>query len=170
MKINSQVFPKFCAYMSLSLAVMILTAYGMAERGFDVLADMAGGKALGIWLMIIFAAAVTAFIIRKRIWYMKISALILTLVIYSLAEGVMFSVLFLGDSLIAVVIVSVIFILSALTYSDKAMTRKGDSNQSALAWVLSTHFGVMMVISFWVLIYGAWDTTKRRYSKERRHS
>ncbi len=80
----------------------------------------------------------------------------------------MFSVLFLGDSLIADVIISVIFILSALVHSDKAMTRKGDPKQSALAWSLSTHFGVMMVISFWVLIYGAWDTTKRRYTKERR--
>gem|GEM_PF-4593900 len=164
MKINSQVFTKFCAYMSLSLAVMILTAYLMADKGFDILADMAGGKALGIWLIIIFAAAVTAFVIRKRIWQMNLSALILILIVYSLAEGVMFSVLFLGDSLIADVIISIIFILSALTYSDKAMARKGDSNQSALAWSLSTHFGVMMVISFWVLIWGAWDTTKRRYT------
>ena len=168
MKINSQVFTKFCAYMSLSLAVMILTAYLMADKGFDFLADMAGGKALIIWLMIIFAAAVTAFIIRKRIWHMNLSSLIVILVIYSVLEGVMFSVLFLGDSLIADVIISVIFILAALTYSEKAMTRKGDPNQSALAWSLSAHFGVMMVISFWVLIWGAWDTTKRRYSKGRR--
>ena len=154
--------------MSLSLAVMILSAYLMAEKGFDFLADMAGGKALGIWLMIIFATAVTAFIIRKRIWQMNLSSLILILIVYSLAEGVTFSVLFLGDSLIADVIISVIFILSALVQSEKAMTRKGDSNQSALAWSLSTHFGVMMVISFWVLIWGAWDTTKRRYSRGRR--
>ncbi len=154
--------------MSLSLAVMILTAYLMAEKGFDFLADMAGGKALGIWLMIIFAAAAAAFIIRKRIWHMNLSSLILILIVYSLAEGVTFSVLFLGDSLIADVIISIIFILSALVHSEKAMTRKGDPNQSALAWVLSTHFGVMMVISFWVLIWGAWDTTKRRYSRGRR--
>lgn len=154
--------------MTLSLAVMILSAYLMAEKGFDFLADMAGGKALGIWLMIIFATAVTAFIIRKRIWQMNLSSLILILIVYSLAEGVTFSVLFLGDSLIADVIISVIFILSALVQSEKAMTRKGDSNQSALAWSLSTHFGVMMVISFWVLIWGAWDTTKRRYSRGRR--
>ena len=150
------------------MAVMILTAYLMADKGFDFLADMAGGKALIIWLMIIFAAAVTAFIIRKRIWHMNLSSLIVILVIYSVLEGVMFSVLFLGDSLIADVIISVIFILAALTYSEKAMTRKGDPNQSALAWSLSAHFGVMMVISFWVLIWGAWDTTKRRYSKGRR--
>lgn len=150
------------------MAVMILTAYLMADKGFDFLADMAGGKALGIWLIIILAGAVTAFIIRKRIWYMNLSSLIVILVIYSVLEGVMFSVLFLGDSLIADVIISVIFILAALTYSEKAMTRKGDSNQSALAWSLSTHFGVMMVISFWVLIWGAWDTTKRRYSRGRR--
>ena len=154
--------------MILSLAVMILSAYVMAEKGFDFLADMAGGNALGIWLMIIFAGAVTAFILRKRIWRMKILSLAFILVIYSLAEGVTFSVFFLGDSLIAVVIVAVILILAALTYREKAMTRKGDPNQSALAWVLSTHFGVMMVISFWVIIWGAWDTTMRRYSKGRR--
>ena len=150
--------------MSLSLAVMILTAYGMADKGFDILGDVMGGSGLGAWLILILITALTAFIIRKRIWYMNLSALILILIVYSLAEGVMFSVLFLGDSLIADVIISIIFILSALTYSDKAMTRKGDSNQSALAWSLSTHFGVMMVISFWVLIWGAWDTTKRRYT------
>ena len=156
--------------MSLSLAVMILTAYGMADKGFDILGGVKGGSGLGAWLILIAITAVTAFVIRKRIWQMNLSALILILVIYSLAEGVMFSVLFLGDSLIADVIISVIFILAALTYSEKAMTRKGDPNQSALAWSLSAHFGVMMVISFWVLIWGAWDTTKRRYSKERRHS
>lgn len=154
--------------MSLSLAVMILTAYLMAEKGFDILGDVMGGSGLGAWLILIAITAIMSFIIRKRIWYMKISSLILILVIYSLAEGVMFSVLFLGDSLIADVIISIIFILSALVYSEKAMTRKGDSNQSALAWSLSTHFGVIMVISFWVLIWGAWDTTKRRYSKRRR--
>lgn len=154
--------------MSLSLAVMILTAYLMAEKGFDILGDVMGGSGLGAWLILIAITAIMSFIIRKRIWYMKISSLILILVIYSLAEGVMFSVLFLGDSLIADVIISIIFILSALVDSEKAMTRKGDSNQSALAWSLSTHFGVIMVISFWVLIWGAWDTTKRRYSKRRR--
>lgn len=146
------------------MAVMILTAYVMAERGFDVLGDVMGGSGLGVWLILIAITAVTAFIIRKRVWYMKISSLIVILVIYSVLEGVMFSVLFLGDSLIADVIISIIFILAALTYSDKAMTRKGDPNQSALAWSLSTHFGVMIVISFWVIIWGAWDTTMRRYT------
>ncbi|MBR0169127.1 MAG: hypothetical protein IJQ08_10685 [Synergistaceae bacterium] len=168
MKINSQVLPKFCAYMSLSLAVMILTAYVMALKGFDVLADMAGGNALGIWLILIAITAVTAFIIRKRIWNMKVSTLISTLITYSLAEGVMFSVFFLGDSMIGVVIVAMIFILAAMTYSEKALTRKGDANQSALAWALSVYLGVIMVVSFWVLIWGAWDTTKRRYTKGRR--
>ena len=167
MKINSQVFTKFCAFMALSLAVMIFTAYVMALKGFDVLADMAGGSALGIWLILIVITAITAFIIRKRVWYMTVSTLIATLITYSLAEGVMFSVFFLGDSTIGVAIVAVIFVLAALTYSEKAMTRKGDTAQSALAWVLSTHFGVIMVISFWVVIWGAWDTTNRRYSKHK---
>lgn len=153
--------------MSLSLAVMILSAYVMAEEGFDFLADMAGGNALGIWLILIAITAVTAFIIRKRIWNMKVSTLISTLITYSIAEGVMFSVFFLGDSMIGVVIVAVIFILAALTYSEKALTRKGDANQSALAWSLSVYLGVIMVVSFWVIIWGAWDTTKRRYTRHK---
>ena len=153
--------------MSLSLAVMILTAYVMALKGFDVLADMAGGNALGIWLILIAITAVTAFIIRKRIWNMKVSTLISTLITYSLAEGVMFSVFFLGDSMIGVVIVAMIFILAAMTYSEKALTRKGNANQSALAWALSVYLGVIMVVSFWVIIWGAWDTTMRRYSKHK---
>lgn len=153
--------------MSLSLAVMLLTAYVMADKGFDVLGDVMGGSGLGAWLIIIAITAITAFIISKRVWRMKVSPLILTLVIYSVLEGVMFSVFFLGDSVIGVVIVSVIFILAALFNSEKAMTRKGDTNQSALAWVLSVHFGVIMVISLWVLIWGAWDTTKRRYTRHK---
>lgn len=48
MKINSQVFTKFCAYMSLSLAVMILTAYLMADKGFDFLGGVMGGSGLGV--------------------------------------------------------------------------------------------------------------------------
>ncbi len=149
------------------MAVMILSAYVMAEEGFDFLADMAGGNALGIWLILIAITAVTAFIIRKRIWNMKVSTLISTLITYSIAEGVMFSVFFLGDSMIGVVIVAVIFILAALTYSEKALTRKGDANQSALAWSLSVYLGVIMVVSFWVIIWGAWDTTKRRYTRHK---
>lgn len=149
------------------MAVMLLTAYVMADKGFDVLGDIMGGSGLGAWLIIIAITATTAFIISKRVWRMKISQLTATLIIYSVLEGVMFSVFFLGDSVIGVVIVSVIFILAALFNSEKAMTRKGDPNQSALAWVLSVHFGVIMVISLWVLIWGAWDTTKRRYTRHK---
>ena len=164
---DSQIFPKFCAYMILSLGLMILTAYVMALKGFDVLADMAGGNALGIWLILIAITAVTAFVIRKRIWHMKTLTLIVILTIYSITEGIMFSVLFLGDSVIAVVIVSVIFILAILADGEKAMTRKGDVSNTVLAWTLSAHICVMMVISLWVLIWGAWDTTKRRYSRHK---
>ena len=153
--------------MALSLVLMILSAYVMAERGFDILGDVMGGSGLGAWLILIAVTAITSFIIRKKIWHMKISSLAILIVIYSLAEGIMFSVFFLGESMIAVVIVTVIFILAAMTYSEKAMTRKGVPLQSALAWTLSVHFGVMMVISFWVLIWGAWDTTKRRYTRHK---
>ena len=164
---QTQILAKFCVYMALSLVLMILTAYFTAFGLLEILADIAGSKALIIWLMIIFASAVTAFIIRKRIWHMKTLTLIVILTIYSITEGIMFSVLFLGDSVIAVVIVSVIFILAILADREKAMKRKGDVSNTALAWALSAHICVMMVISLWVLIWGAWDTTKRRYSRHK---
>lgn len=162
--IKSHIFKNFCVYMSLSLLLMIAVSYLMAYHGFDVLADMFGGSALGIWLVIIAAGAITAFIIRKSIWHMEIFSLVILLILYSLITGITFSVFFLGDSLIGIIIVSVIFILAALNYSSRALSMKNVSG-AALCWVLSVYFGVLMVISLWVLIWGAWDTTKRRYSK-----
>ena len=154
--------------MAVSLAAMILTAYFTALKGFDFLADMAGGNALGIWLAVIFAGAVTAFVIRKSIWHMEIFPLAIILVIYSLVEGMMFSVLFLGESVIAVVIVSVIFIVAALSRGEEAVSRKGDASQIALAWTLSVYLDVIMVISLWVIVWGAWETTRRRYMSHKR--
>lgn len=165
---QSQVFTKFCAYMAVSLVLMVAAAYFTAFTLLDFLADIAGGKTLGIWLTVIFAGAVTAFVIRKSIWRMETSSLIILLVIYSLVEGMMFSVLFLGESAIAVVIVSVIFIVAALSKGEEAVNRKGDASQIALAWTLSVYLNVMMVISLWVLIWGAWDTTRRRYMSRKR--
>ena len=136
----------------------------MASHGFDVLADIFGGSALGIWLVIIAIGAISAFIIRKSIWNMKISSLVILLAVYTLIMGIMFSVFFLGDSLIGIIIVLVIFILAALNYSQRALSSK-NASKAALCWELSVYFGVFMVISLWVLIWGAWDTTKRRYSK-----
>ena len=164
--IKSQIFKHFCVYMSLSLMLMTAVSYLMAFHGFEVLADMFGGSALGIWLIIIAAGAITAFIIRKSIWHMEISSLVILLAVYTLIMGIMFSVFFLGDSLIGIIIVSVIFILAALTYSPRALSMKNVSC-AALCWALSVYFGVLMVISLWVLIWGAWDTTKRRYTKKK---
>ena len=164
--IKSNIFKKFCVYMSLSLLLMIAVAYLMASHGFDVLADIFGGSALGIWLIIIAAGAITAFIIRKNIWQMEISSVVILLILYSLITGIAFSVFFLGDSLIGIIIVSVIFILSALNYSPRALAMKNES-KAAICWALSVYFGVLMVISCWVLIWGAWDTTKRRYTKKK---
>ena len=152
--------------MSLSLLLMIAVAYLMASHGFDVLADIFGGSALVIWLIIIAAGAITAFIIRKSIWHMEISSVVILLILYSLITGIAFSVFFLGDSLIGIIIVSVIFILSALNYSSRALAMKNES-KAAICWALSVYFGVLMVISCWVLIWGAWDTTKRRYTKKK---
>ena len=164
--IKSNIFKHFCVYISLSLLLMIAVSYLMAFHGFDVLADMFGGSALGIWLVIIAAGAISAFIIRKNIWYMEISSLLILLAVYTVIMGITFSVFFLGDSLIGIIIVSVIFILSALTYSPRALSMKNVSC-AALCWALSVYFGVLMVISLWVLIWGAWDTTKRRYTKKK---
>ena len=150
--------------MSLSLLLMTFTAYITAQYGFDVLAEIFGGSALGVWLLTIAAGAISAFIIRKKIWTMDLSSVMSLLVLYSLITGVMFSVFFLGDSAIGVSIVAVIFILSALTYSDCALSSKNTS-RAAVCWALSVYLGVLMVLSLWVLIWGAWDTTKRRYSR-----
>ncbi|MBQ7665151.1 MAG: hypothetical protein IJS42_00385 [Synergistaceae bacterium] len=164
--IKSNIFKKFCAYMSLSLLFMIAVSYLMASHGFDVLADIFGGSALGIWLVIIAIGGISAFIIRQIIWYMKIFSLVILLILYSFITGIMFSVFFLGDSLIGIIIVSVIFILSALYYSPRALIMK-NALRASLCWTLSVYLAVMMVISLWVLIWGAWDTTKRRYTKKK---
>ena len=164
--IKSNIFKKFCAYMSLSLLFMIAVSYLMASHGFDVLADIFGGSALGIWLIIIAIGGISAFMIRQIIWYMKIFSLVILLILYSFITGIMFSVFFLGDSLIGIIIVSVIFILAALTYSPRALIMK-NALRASLCWTLSVYLGVLMVISLWVLIWGAWDTTKRRYTKKK---
>ena len=164
--IKSHIFKNFCVYMSLSLLLMIAVSYLMAYHGFDVLADIFGGSALGIWLIIIAIGGISAFIIRQIIWYMKIFSLVILLILYSFITGIMFSVFFLGDSLIGIIIVSVIFILAALTYSPRALIMK-NALRASLCWTLSVYLGVLMVISLWVLIWGAWDTTKRRYTKKK---
>ena len=164
--IKSNIFKKFCVYMSLSLLFMIAVSYLIASHGFDVLADIFGGSALGIWLVIIAIGGISALIIRQIIWYMKIFSLVILLILYSFITGIMFSVFFLGDSLIGIIIVSVIFILAALTYSPRALIMK-NALRASLCWTLSVYLGVLMVISLWVLIWGAWDTTKRRYTKKK---
>ena len=164
---RSEVLRKFCVYMSLSLALMVFTAYVMAEYGFDVLAEIFGGSALGVWLVIIAAGGISAFLIRKRIWIMNFAHVICLLVLYAINTGIMFSVFFLGDSAIGVIIVSVIFILAAMHYSHCAMSSKNASS-AAVCWALSVYLDVLMVISLWVIIWGTWDTTKRRYSRNRK--
>ncbi len=153
--------------MPLSLALMIFTAYLTAEYGFDVLAEIFGGSALGVWLVIIAAGGISAFAIRKRIWSMDFAPVMSLLVLYAVITGIMFSVFFLGDSTIGVIITSVIFILSALHYSPRALSSK-NASRAAMCWALSVYLGVLMVISLWVIIWGAWDTTNRRYSRTRK--
>ena len=97
---------------------------------------------------------------------MEISSLVILLAVYTLIMGITFSVFFLGDSLIGIIIVSVIFILAALNYSSRALSMKNEA-KAAICWALSVYFGVLMVISLWVLIWGAWDTTKRRYTRKK---
>ena len=38
---------------------------------------------------------------------------------------------------------------------------------SPVKWALSVWLGIMMMLAFWLLIWGTWDTTKRRYSKKK---
>ncbi len=146
---------------------MIFTAYTTAEYGFDVLAEFFGGSALGVWLVTIAAGSISAFFIRKIIWTIDFAPVMCLLVLYSLITGIMFSVFFLGDSTIGVIIVSVIFILAALHYSPRALSSK-NASRAGVRWALSVYLGVLIVISLWVIIWGAWDTTKRRYSRPRK--
>lgn len=164
--INPKTFIKFSFAMFLSLILVYGTAYFTAFHGFDILADISGGWALGIWLIIIAISAIIAFIIRRQIWSMSFSSSLALLITYSVIAGIMFSVFFLGDSLIGIIIVSLIFILSAIYNSPRALLMK-NSSRAAVIWALSVYLGVMMVLAFWVLIWGAWDTTKRRYSKKK---
>ncbi len=164
---RSEVLRKFSVYMPLSLGLMIFTAYITAEYGFDVLAEIFGGSALGVWLVIIAAGGISAFLIRKKIWSMDFAHVICLLVLYAIITGIMFSVFFLGASSIGVTIASVIFILAALHYSQRALSSKNTS-RAAVCWALSVYLGVLMAISLWVLIWGAWDTTNRRYSRNRK--
>ena len=164
--INPKTFIKFCFAMFLSLILVYGTAYLTAFHGLDILADISGGWALGIWLIIISIGAIFAFMIRQIIWNMSFSSSLAILITYSVIAGIMFSVFFLGDSSIALIIISVIFIFSAIYNSPRALLMK-NSSRAAVIWALSVYLGVMMVLAFWVLIWGSWDTTKRMYSRKK---
>ncbi len=154
--------------MFFSLLIIYFTAYFTAFKGLDILADIFGGSALTVWLITIAAGGISAFMIRKRLWKAELSTAIILLILYSVVSGILFSVFFLGDDiLIGIIIVAVIFILSALYNSVQALKMK-DSVSAGVKWSLSVYVGVLITISLWVLIWGAWDTTKRKYSRTRK--
>ena len=163
---DKQRFCYFCLDMSFSMALMTLTAWLNAEIFFEFFADFLGGSTtLILWLVILASGGIAAFFIRGVIWRVKTQTAIILLVIYTIITGLAFSALLLGVSWLTFAIVILVFItLGALWNRERALKLSGDSKKSAIVWCLSVFLFIMIALMFWCFIWGAWDTTKRRYS------
>ena len=217
MKLLKKLFAKFCAYMVLTMLVMLLSAYVTANWLFDFLGDVFGGSGLGVWLVLIMAGAVSAFFVRKKIWTVSSSSAVILAVLYPSLTGFTFSPAFLGYSGRTIIQVTVP-VLMMFGFSGVYSELKGDENfavmlgagavsalavkilagtswaacfmsligcmimiffsawnsgsahsakseAAALKWAVSVFVGLLMMLAFWVMIWGTWDTTKRRYDK-----
>lgn len=163
---NSNVISKIFVYMILSLLLTVGVSYVTALYLLELFS-------LSVWLITIAVSSIVAFLIRKKIWDMDFSSVLCILIVYSVIAGITFSVLWLGDSMIAIIILSVIFIIAAFSNGERALAfaeRKGiSSSHAAVVLVLSGYLGLLMTIAVWVLIWGAWDTRRRRYSGKKSH-
>ena len=164
---HNKILRNFYFTMSASIALMILTAWLNSEIFFEFFADFLGGSAtLVLWLIILASGGIAAFFIRGLIWRVKTHTAIILLVIYAIITGLAFSALLLGVSWLTFSIVILVFItLGALWNRERALKLSGDSKRSAIVWSLSVFLFIMIAIMFWCFIWGAWDTTKRRYSR-----
>lgn len=153
--------------MAGSLALMILTAWLNANVLFEFFADVLGGNAtLILWLVILAVGGISAFFIRKLIWYTKISVAAALLIVYAVITGLAFSALLLGVSwLTFAIVISVFVTLGLLWNKERALKLSGGSKRAAVIWSLSVFLFILIALMFWVLIWGSWDTTKRRYSR-----
>ena len=157
----------FFLVMAGSLALMIFFAWFNANVLLEFFADsLGGGTTLVLWLVILAVAGISAFIIRPGIWRMKFHTAITLLVIYAVITGLAFSALLLGVSWLTFSIVILVFvILGALLNMERALRLQGDSFRAATIWSLAIFVFIMSVLMFWCFIWGAWDTTKRRFSR-----
>ena len=163
---HNNILRNFYFVMACSLALMTLTSWLNAEIFFEFFADSLGGNAtLILWLIILASGGIGAFFIRQLIWRVKIHTAITLLVLYAIITGLAFSALLLGVSWLTFAIVVLVFItLGALWNRERALKLSGDSKRAAIVWSLSVFLFIMIALMFWCFIWGAWDTTKRRYS------
>ena len=63
--------------------------------------------------------------------------------------------------------ISFIGCLIMIFYSawNSPQAHRAKKESAAMSWAVSVFLGVLMMLAFWVLIWGTWDTTKRRYDK-----
>lgn len=160
----------FFMVMAGSLALMILTAWLNADTLLEFFADFLGsGATLVLWLVILAVGGVAAFFIRKLIWNVKTSTAITLLVTYAVITGLAFSALLLGVSWLTFSIVVFVFVsLGALWNKETALKLQGGSFRAAVIWSLATFLLIMMVIMFWCFVWGSCDTTRRRFSRNKK--
>lgn len=165
---NQELMRNFYLVMTASVALMTLTAWLNADKLFELFADSLGSSAtLILWLVILASGGVAAFFIRQLIWRVKTHTAITLLVIYIIITGLAFSALLLGVSWLTFAIVIFVFItLGALWNRERALKLSGDSKRAAIIWSLSVFLFIMTALMFWCFVWGAWDTTKRRYSRK----
>ena len=210
-------FVKFCAYVIAMMFMILFSAGVTANYLFEFLGDVFGGSGLIVWLVIVTAGAISAFLVRKKIWTLTFTQALILALVYSFLAGVTFSpallgysgrtilqvtaptimmfgltgayarikgdenfavmlgtgavsvlaVKFLTGSSWAACFMSLIGCLIMIFFSawNSPQAHKAENESAALSWAVSVFLGVLMMLAFWVLIWGTWDTTKRRYDK-----
>ncbi|MBQ7733091.1 MAG: hypothetical protein IJT58_03625 [Synergistaceae bacterium] len=156
----------FFLVMTGSVALMTLTAWLNAEVFLEFFAEFLGsGTTLVLWLVILAAGGISAFFVRKTVWRMKLNTALTLLVMYAVITGLAFSALLLGVSWLKFSIAVLVFVsLSALWDKESALKLQGDSLRAAVIWSLATFLLIMTALVFWCFIWGSWDTTRRRFS------
>ena len=162
----------FCLVMGAALLLIAMVSWLNANVFLEALADSLGsGVTLVLWLFTIAAGGIAAFFIRKTIWHVKTLTAIILLVIYACIVGLAFSALLLGVSWLTFILVLAVFVILAMLWNQShALSLPGDSKRAVIIWALAVCLWIMMVLMFWCFLWGAWDTTNRRFSHLRRNT
>lgn len=59
-------------------------------------------------------------------------------------------------------------IMIFFTAWNSPQAHKANKESAAMSWAVSVFLGVLMMLAFWVMIWGTWDTTKRRYERNQK--